>query len=76
MTIVTKFNKGDEVWYMKNNKPAWIIISAIEVFYVGTNQDKISYNAYDGLTPVTWLDHSNLREDTLFLTKEDLLKSL
>lgn len=76
MDFKTKFNKGDHVWYMKNNKPTEVIISAIEIFYVGTNQDHIKYNATDYLNPVTWLDHTNLFEDMLFKTKENLLNSL
>ena len=76
MEFKTKFNKGDRVWYMNNNKPTEVVISAIEIFYVGTNQDHIKYNAEDGLNPVTWLDHINLFENILFKTKKDLLNSL
>lgn len=76
MDFKTKFNKGDKVWYMNNNKPAEVIISAIEIFYVATNQDRISYNATDVINPNTWLDHTSLGEDVLYHSKEELLKSL
>ncbi len=76
MEFKTKFNKEDKVWYMKNNKPTEVIISAIEIFYVNTNQDHIKYNGKDMINPVTWLDHTNLFEDMLFQTKEQLLNSL
>jgi len=71
-----KFDKGERVWYMKNNRPTEVIISAIEIFYVDTNQDHIKYNATDVISPVTWLDHTNLFEDMLYKTKEELLKTL
>ena len=76
MEFKTKFNKGEKVWYMKNNKPTEVVISSIEIFYVNTNQDHIKYNAKDVINPVTWLDHTNLFEDILFKTKKEILKSL
>jgi len=76
MEFKTKFNKGEKAWYMKNNKPVEVIISAIEIFYVDTNQDHIKYNALDVINPVTWLDHANLFESMLYQTKEELLRSL
>jgi hypothetical protein len=76
MEFKTKFNKGDEAWYMKSNKPTQVVISAIEIFYVGTNQDRISYNATDYCNPVTWLDHTNLRENDIYKSKQELLESL
>lgn len=76
MTFETKFDIDQRVWYMKNNKPTEVIISAIEIFYVATSQDRISYNATDALNPVTWLDHTNLSERELYTSKEKLLQSL
>jgi hypothetical protein len=61
---------------MKDNKPVAVIISAIEIFEVGTNQSYIKYNATDVLSPVTWLDHTNLYENILYPSKEMLLESL
>lgn len=76
MKFETKFNKGDHVWYMKNNKPTEVEIESVEIFYVGTDQDYIKYNGSDVINPITWLDHPNLFENMLFKTKEDLLNSL
>ena len=76
MKFETKFNKGDRAWYMKDSKPKEVIISAIEIFYVGTNQDKIKYNGKNVTNSTSWLDHTNLFEDMIFKTKGDLLKSL
>ena len=45
MKFETVFDKGDRVWYMKDNKPVEVVISCIEIFYVDTDQDKIKYNA-------------------------------
>ena len=76
MKFETEFNKNDRAWYMKDNKPTEVIISAIEIFYVGTNQDKIKYNGCNVKDSISWLDHTNLFEGMLFKTKGDLLKSL
>jgi len=76
MEFKTKFNKGDKVWYMENNKPTEVKITSIEIFYVGTDQDYIKYNATDIINPITWLDHTNLFENMLYHSKAELLKSL
>jgi len=76
MIFETKFNLDDHVWYMKDNKPVEVIISSIEIFYVNTNQNRIKYNAQNITNPVSWLDHTNLFEDMLFKSKEELLESL
>jgi hypothetical protein len=71
-----KFNVGDHVWYMKDNKPTEVVVSAIEVFFVNTDQDRITYNAKNVTNSVSWLDHTNLREEWLFRSKAELLESL
>lgn len=76
MNFETKFNIGDHAWYMKSNKPVEVVISAIEIFYVNTNQDFIKYNAKNVTNSVSWLDHTNLHENTLFKSKRELLESL
>lgn len=76
MEFKTKFNKGEKVWYMKDNKPTEVKITAIEIFYVGTNQDHIKYSAEDCINPVTWIDHQHLHEWMIFNSKDELLKSL
>ena len=76
MEFKTKFNLDDHVWYMKGNKVVEVVISAIEIFFVGTSQDRIKYNARNISDSVSWLDHQNLFENMLFSSKEELLKSL
>ena len=76
MIFETKFNLEERAWYMKDNKPTEVIISAIEIFYVGTNQDRVKYNGKSITASVSWLDHTNLLEAILFKTKEELLGSL
>ena len=71
-----KFNVGDHVWYMKDNKPTEVVVSAIEVFFVNTNQDKITYAAKNVTNSISWLDHPNLQESRLFRSKAELLESL
>lgn len=76
MKFETKFNLEDHAWYMKDNKPTEVVISAIEIFYVGTNQDRITYNAKNVTNSVSWLDHTKLQEGQLFKSKPELLESL
>lgn len=76
MTFYTKFNVLDTAWYMKNNVPTEVIISAIRIFYVNTDQDTIMYNAKDAVRPQNWLDHTEIHEFQLFNTKAELLASL
>lgn len=76
MTIETKFNINDVVFFLERNQIVKATISAIETFNVGTNQDYIKYSAKDYDNSQTWLDHNNLPEKTLYSSKEELLKSL
>lgn len=76
MNIETKFNLKDSVWFMDKNEPVNVIVSCIEVFRVGTNQDSITYNAKDINHSVSWLDHTKLQESILFNSKQSLMESL
>jgi len=76
MIVKTRFNINDRVWYMQLNKPTEVIISAIEIFRVGTNQDHIKYNAKNVTNSASWLDHQHLFENMLFTSKDALLNSL
>jgi len=76
MKFETQFDKGERVWFMKDDKPIEVIISAIEIFHVNTNQDYTKYNARNINNSTSWLDHKNLFENVLFKTKGGLLKSL
>lgn len=76
MTIETKYNIGDEVWFMYENKATTMIIEYIEVicgFKLNKHGDEVRE------IKVTYLDISashRLSEHKLFPTKEELLKSL
>ena len=61
---------------MKDSKPTEVVISAIEVFFVNTNQDRITYNAKNVTNSVSWLDHTKLQETLLFRSKVELMESL
>lgn len=76
MKFETSFNIGDHAWCMKENKPVEVVISAIEIFFVNTNQDRIKYNAKNATHSISWLDHQNLFEGMLFKSKKELLNSL
>lgn len=76
MNIQTKFNIKDRAWYMSNNKPTEVIISAVETFNAGTNQDSIKYSASNVDNSTSWLDHANIHEGVLFCSKKALLASL
>lgn len=76
MKLETKFDVNERAWYMKDNKPTEVIISAIEVFFVNTNQDYIKYNAKNATHSVSWLDHTNLMENMLFKSKTELMNAL
>jgi len=76
MKFNTKFNLNDSAWFMKDNRPLEVAISAIQIFECGTNQSHIKYSARDLKNSVSWIDHQNLFEDKLFKSKEDLLRSL
>ena len=42
MTINTKYNPGQEVWIMKDNKPIKLFVHAIRIV-AGMNNDKNAY---------------------------------
>lgn len=75
MDIKTKFSTGDRAWFMTNNMPTEIIISAIEIF-ITADKRLITYNGWDSLNRKTWIDHSRISEGCLYSQKEELLKSL
>ena len=77
MNFMTMFDIGDTVWFMKDNKPSEARISAIQIFFVNTNQDRITYNARNAEPPsVSWLDNVDLPEGVLYTSKQALLESL
>jgi len=73
MNITTKYDKGDTVFYMENNR---IMTGKIdEIFAISTSKFEISYRMeYKGSSTV--MAQPTYSEDKLFATKEQLLKSL
>lgn len=71
MTIETKFNIGDEVWFMKENKPTKKVVDFIEIITASTTSKSfIQYGLkMEGVV-------ERVAEKYLFSTKEELLKSL
>lgn len=71
MTIETKYNLGDEVWFMCENK---VYVSFIEDVRVKRNNKttKIEYM----VESMQKKDFGLKKESDLFPTKEELLKSL
>lgn len=69
MTIETKFNYGDTVWIMENNKPKTETVFETNIYIKKGNGEVIRYSTANG--GGTWLD-----EHFCFATKEELLKSL
>lgn len=74
MEIKPKFNIGDKVLYLKDNK-----IQSDRIVTIVTRTDTKQTSIWYGFTEETvWnkFDFANIREDELFKTKEELLKSL
>lgn len=74
MTIITKYDVGDEVWTMERSKPIQMVIKHIEI---NVNY-RFKVNILYQLTGGRWFER-NLTErlpQQLFSTKEELLKSL
>lgn len=71
MTVETKFNIGDVVWLMKENKPTTRVVSFIEIIAASTTSECfIQYGLkVEGIV-------ERVVENHLFSTKEELLKSL
>lgn len=74
MTIKTKYNIGDEVWFMCGNKALQSYIEDIRVKCEKENTIRVFYwvKPLNFREKANWLYH----EQYLFPTKEELLKSL
>lgn len=73
MTIKTKFEPGQEVWIMEDNKPIKVSIRYINIIAVIDIFNKITYEA------TYTLNNRNLnkfKEYEIYATKEDLKNSL
>lgn len=72
MKIETKYNIGDVVWLMKENKPTTQVVSFIEIIVASTTSECfIQYGFKTG-----GVIAERVVENHLFSTKEELLKSL
>jgi hypothetical protein len=71
MTIETKYNIGDEVWFMHNNKVYISFITDVRIKKNNVNT-KIEYM----VESMQKIDFGIKKEFDLYSTKEELLKSL
>ena len=70
MTIETKYNIGDEVWFMPFGNPKKGVIKTITIGVLGDGDVKLKY-----FVEKSGLGYHRFESD-LFPTKEELLKSL
>ena len=70
MTIETKYNIGDEVWFILGGKACQGIILEIIFEKLGHTLIGYHYNVQIGVS------HGSFNEPDLFPTKEELLKNL
>lgn len=70
MKIETKYNIGDEVWFILGSKARQGIILGITFNELGHTLIDYYYNVQIGVS------HGSFNEPDLFPTKEELLKSL
>lgn len=66
MVVQTKFNVGDKAWFMLENKPNCVDITGLNISIYESGNVEIEYT----------LHYDKLKEENLFATKEELLKSL
>lgn len=70
MTIETKYNIGDEIWFMKDNRPVQTLIIDIRIYvaYKGNGQS---------ITDITYgTDSCEKHQDEVYTSKKELLESL
>ncbi len=70
MTVTTKFNKGDVVWYMLNNKPLERKIVGIRIHPKFYDNDVDIYYTFNST------DQRGVSEEKLFKTKQELINNL
>jgi hypothetical protein len=73
MTIETKYNTGDIVWFIENDKVVFDEILKINFSKQG-HLESISYYFKEHSNSVPWERFRT--EDLVFATKEELIKSL
>jgi hypothetical protein len=80
MTIETKYNIGDEVWFMADNKAHRGIIFGFRFIkqcgYIKGGQPEVVSESLDYIVSIALGHTTHMEEFELFPTKEELLKSL
>ena len=81
MTIKTKYNIGDEVWFMADNKVYKGIVYGFACeqgcHYIKDGEPRCVYTIVDYIVSIDQGGHtSKMFDQDLFPTKEELLKSL
>ncbi len=78
MTIETKYNIGDKVWYLDTESEPMPKIKELMIDKIIIHiQDKKTYIAYNCYFFEIWdLVPTNLKEEHIYKTKEELIASL
>lgn len=76
MTIETKYNVGDEVWFLKDNKATTMRIWDIDIRVRTAYDGEKTYGSYTRIFYYDFGCYNEIEENKLFPTKEELLKSL
>lgn len=76
MTIETKYDIGDKVWFMWNNKPTAMRIGHIEAYCGYCYNDYASEIIGKKIVYIEEYGEYRMPESDLFPTKEELIKSL
>ena len=76
MTIETKYNIGQEVWFLKDNKAATMKIWDIDIRVRTSYDGEKTYGYHTRFFYYDFGYDNEIEEKYLFPTKEELLKSL
>ena len=76
MTIETKYNIGDILWFMHDNKPKTMKVWDINIEIKTKFDGQYEYGSYVRIFYYDFGNHNKIEESELFPTKEELLKSL
>lgn len=68
MKVKTKYNLGEKVWFMEQNRPQCRDIRYIYIRVSNENQYSVTYLVNN--------DSTKRAEDTLYSSKQELLKTL
>lgn len=74
MIIKTKFEPGQEVWIMQDNKPIKLFVYSINIIASLDFDKKITYGIIYNLADGCF--RSKFKENEIYATKEDLKNSI